>query len=74
MRPIYYSCRKTHHPSNRWIAWCGLKRLLTDGPLFEPQKDIWFQIGESEEDALAQLKKEVLDVFPNGKWIRQETP
>ncbi len=74
MRAIYYACRKTHHPSNRWIAWAGPEPLLTDGPLFEPQKDIWFQIGESEEEAMEQLKKEMLDVFPNVQWIRQETP
>ena len=27
-----------------------------------------------EELTLEQLKKEMLDVFPNVQWIRQETP
>lgn len=74
MTPIYYRCRKMHHLKDAWHAWCGLKQLSADSPLFEPQLDIWFNIGTSEDDAIAKLRFSIAAEFAHYEWIRQETP
>lgn len=74
MTPIYYRCRKMRFIVGKWSAWCGLKKLCSDSALFEPQAEIFFNMGETEEEAIANLRKCVPSEYARREWIRQETP
>lgn len=51
--------RPTHRNQDLYIAWAAREPLTTDDPHTEPQRDVWFEFGDSEANAIAKLKSKL---------------
>lgn len=43
----------------KYVAWGSLLPLTANDPLKEGDKTIWFQFGQSSDEAILALKKEI---------------
>ena len=53
----YFACKVF---GDQFLAWCCQKPLVGSGPLLEPaENEVWFEYGDTREEALTRLKREV---------------
>jgi hypothetical protein len=57
----YFKSKRYDH--GRWLAWCAKTPELGDNPLeIDPSNpDVYFEFADTEEQAIAALKREVLN-------------
>lgn len=53
--------RVTRSKNKNWIAWCAKDPIFAHSPLWESASTkVWFEYGQTKEEAIAKLKAEVL--------------
>jgi len=61
MRQWYFKAKRARNGEG-WIAWCAKTPLLGEGPMdVDFSEDVYFEFGESKHEALAKLRREVLN-------------
>lgn len=56
--PSWYTC--TYQGISLWVAMAKRTPFVTGNPMIEPG-EVWFMIGDTEEEAMAKLAKSLRD-------------
>ena len=66
----FYKCKPMNF-GNGFIAWAALEQMIGDCVLDEPAEPVYFEFGETPDEAIEMLKEEVTDAHGPREWIKQ---